>query len=968
MTKVSPSKEQIAAIIELFSRGNIQEAFENVNFLIKKYPNESLLFNVRGACYASLGDLDASVLDYENSIDISPGYYKAYFNLGGVLQELGKFDDAIHNLERAIMIEPNYAEAHNNLGNIYKDLERCDEAIISYEKAIIIKPDYLEAHYNLANIFQDLNKMDAAIESYKKVLIIKPNFIEVLNNLGVILQNHSHTENAIEYFEEALLIDPDFAEAHNNLGNSFRELGQLDNAFNSYEKAISIKPEFTDANFNLAVIYQEYKEFDKAIRHYLKVIKANADYAPAHNNLGVIYKEIKKISKSVESLEKAIFINPNYAEAHYNLGASLQEFEYFEKALKHYEEAIAINPSYAEAFNNLGIVLKELDRLDDAVKFYKQALAIKPGYAEAYNNLGNVLKSLGRPDEAVQYYKKTLTISPNYSEAHNNLAITFMQLGLLDESVKSYRDALTINPEYAEAHNNLGIVLNMLGLFDEASESYKSALVLNNDYAEAYSNLGNLMVDLKRLDDAVIHYDRAFLLKPDIAFNLGNLIHTRLHLCNWDYYYEDVALINKKIINKKRAIDPFALLALIDNPELHKKAAEIYINDKYPKNYDLPEIDQYPRHKKIRIGYFSADFRAHPVGNLTAELYEIHDRSQFEVYAFSFGPDTNDEVNIRIKAGVDYFNDVSLMSHKEVVMLSRSIELDIAIDLGGFTQDTRTGIFAMQAAPIQINYLGYSSTMGADYMDYIIADRTLIPKNKQKYYSEKIVYLPDSFMVNDTKNKKSIKEFTRKEMGLPSKGFVFCCFNHHYKITPLVFTSWMKILSKVDDSILWLSDGNKTGINNLKKEAEKNGVNKNRLFFAPRLDLREDHLNRIKLADLFLDTLPYNAHATTSDALQVGLPVLTCIGESFASRVAASLINSVDLPELITSTQEQYEELAIELAIDPLKLNAVKEKLNNNLLLSPLYNTPLYTKHLEKTYLEIYERCHKGLEPDHIYC
>jgi predicted O-linked N-acetylglucosamine transferase (SPINDLY family) len=345
----------------------------------------------------------------------------------------------------------------------------------------------------------------------------------------------------------------------------------------------------------------------------------------------------------------------------------------------------------------------------------------------------------------------------------------------------------------------------------------------------------------------------------------------------------------------------------------------------------------------------------------------MHDRSQFEIHAFSFGPDTKDDMNLRIKDGVDFFHNVHLMSHTEVAILSRSLEIDIAIDLGGFTQDSRTAIFAMKAAPIQVNYLGYSSTMGSDYMDYIIADYTLIPKDTKKYYTEKIVYLPDSFMVNDTKNKISKIKFTREDAGLPSKGFIFSCFNNHYKITPSVFASWMKILSMVEGSILWLSDGNETSINNLKKEAKKHGINSDRLFFAPRLELREDHLNRIKLADLFLDTHPYNAHATTSDAIQVGLPVLTCVGKSFASRVAASLINSVDLPELLTKTHEQYEKIAIDLATKPSKLKAIKEKLEINLTTSPLYDTPLYVKQIETAFMTMYERYQEDKKPGHIY-
>jgi len=811
-------------------------------------------------------------------------------------------------------------------------------------------------------------RLSDAINTIKSLNELYPNVPLLFNILGACHKAQGSLEESIKIFKVAIEIKPDYAEAHNNLGLTLMQLNQIDSAIDSFKTAIAIFPAYAEAYNYLGVAFKRLNQFEEASESYQEAIAIKPDYAEAHNNLGNVLKSLGRLKEAIKSYKTTLLIKPNFVEAHNNLGSIFKDLKQFNSAIKCFKTAIVIKPNFVEAYYNLGLTLIDLEQLDDAVKYFNDALAIKSEYVEVHNNLGNALKSLGKPYEAIESYEKALSIKPDYAEAHNNLGVTLMSLGQWTLASECLKKALNINSDYAFANNNYGSVLKHFGKFNDSTKFYEKALSIKPDFFEAHHNLGNALKYLKRHDESLLSYERSFALNPDADYVLGNIIHSKLHLCIWDdllSYYDELI---KKINNKEGAIHPFALLALIDNPELHKKAAEIYINDKYPKNYDLPEIDQYPRHKKIRIGYFSADFRAHPVGNLTAELYEIHDRSQFEVYAFSFGPDTNDEVNIRIKAGVDYFNDVSLMSHKEVVMLSRSIELDIAIDLGGFTQDTRTGIFAMQAAPIQINYLGYSSTMGADYMDYIIADRTLIPKNKQKYYSEKIVYLPDSFMVNDTKNKKSIKEFTRKEMGLPSKGFVFCCFNHHYKITPLVFTSWMKILSKVDDSILWLSDGNKTGINNLKKEAEKNGVNKNRLFFAPRLDLREDHLNRIKLADLFLDTLPYNAHATTSDALQAGLPVLTCIGESFASRVAASLINSVDLPELITSTQEQYEELAIELAIDPLKLNAVKEKLNNNLLLSPLYNTPLYTKHLEKTYLEIYERCHKGLEPDHIYC
>jgi len=406
-------------------------------------------------------------------------------------------------------------------------------------------------------------------------------------------------------------------------------------------------------------------------------------------------------------------------------------------------------------------------------------------------------------------------------------------------------------------------------------------------------------------------------------------------------------------------------MALIDDPEIQRKTAEIFANKKYPKSYALPEIGLYPKHKKIRIGYFSADFREHPVSDLTAELYEVHDRDQFEIHAFSYGPDTKDKMNLRIKAGVDHFHEVHKMFYKDIAILARSLEIDIAVDLGGHTQDARTGIFAMSAAPIQASYIGYLGTMGANYYDYLVADQTLIPEQNHKYYSEKIVYLP-CFQVNDSKESPPEITFTRQDLGLPETGFVFCCLNNTYKITPTTFDSWGRILEQVNGSVLLIYADNKSAQINLTKEITARGIDPNRLIFGKRLS-KPEYLARFRVADLFLDTQPYNAGTTASDALRMGLPVLTFIGHSFASRMGASVISALNLPELITTTKEEYESLAIELATHPEKLKIIKDKLASNLSTAPLYDTKLFTKNLESAYTMMYERHHQGLDPDHIY-
>ena len=650
------------------------------------------------------------------------------------------------------------------------------------------------------------------------------------------------------------------------------------------------------------------------------------------NISGVCYKTIGKLDEAIKSFEKALSINPDFTEVHFNLGVVLKDLGQLDAAVNCYEKALAINPSYANAYNNLGITLKELGQLDAAVKSYEKALVIKPDFAEAHNNLGNALDELGQLDAAIKCYENAVAIKPGYSEAHNNLGNAFKNLAKLDAAVKCYKKAVALKP----------------------------------DYAEAYHNLGNSLLSLKRLDEALASYERAIVLKPDINFILGDLLHTKMQLCIWDDLSSQLDELTNKINNSEKVINPFPLLALIDDPELHMKTAKILVNEKFPQSHVLSKIERYPKHKKIRIGYFSGDFHNHATMHLMAELFECHDKLFFELIAISFGPNKQDQWRQRACLSFDKFVDVRLKSDREISLLARKMEIDIAIDLKGFTRNCRPKIFAEGCAPIQVSYLGYPSTMASNYMDYLIADSTLIPEEKKHHYLEKIVYMPNSYQVNVSNRSISKTSLSRHELGLPSKGFVFCCFNNTYKITPSTFIGWMRILKAVEGSVLWLFENNNNTTENLKKEAMKFGINEDRFVFATHMPV-EEHLSRIKQADLFIDTLPYNAHTTASDALRMGLPVLTCVGNSFASRVAASLLNAVNLPELITTTQEQYESLAIQLATHPEKLKIIKDKLVNNLPTAPLYDTPLFTQQLESAYLTMYERYQQGLDPDYIY-
>ena len=685
--------------------------------------------------------------------------------------------------------------------------------------------------------------------------------------------------------------------------------------------------------FQQAFQFQQNGRLQDAEFMYKNLLQISPSHIGAKTMLGMLYVQTERAVEGIRLLKSSLIKDPKQFWAHNALGVGLLNTKKFQEAIFSFNKALILKPDYIDAYFNLGKTQRALRQYKDAIVSYSKCIDLDKGYASAYNNIGTIYL------DDLQEYEK---------------------------SVANFQKFVTLVPDSSPGLYNLGTALKELKRYDDALVSYDRAIQLKPDYAEAYYNQGVTFGELKRYDDALVSYDRAIQLKPDVDYLFGNVIHTKMHLCDWGNLDTLVNQLTEKIIKHQVSTTPFITLALIDNPELQKQSAETYINDKHPTSNALPKIRKYLKHQKIRIGYFSADFHNHATMHLMAELFEYHDKNKFELIAFSFGPDQQDEWRQKAISNFDQFIDVRSNSDIEVASLARELTIDIAVDLKGFTQDGRASIFAHRAAPIQVNYLGYPGTMGAEYMDYIIADPILIPDDKREHYSEKIAYLPNSYQVNVKERLISDKSLSRKEVGLPDNAFVFCSFNNNYKITPETFDRWMRILQLVEGSILWIFKSNETAVENLKKEAELRGIDSSRLVFASFLPV-EEHLKRIQLADLFLDTLPCNAHTTASDALRVGLPVITLMGESFASRVAASLLNAVGLPELITTTPKGYESLAIELATKPKFLREIKDKLFTNLSTSPLYNTKLFTQDIETAYQEMYQFYQAELAPDHIY-
>lgn len=639
-------------------------------------------------------------------------------------------------------------------------------------------------------------------------------------------------------------------------------------------------------------------------------------------------------------------------------GNIVKAIEIYRHIMQQYPKNVQVLCMLGTAEAQRGNFLESLDMLGNALKIY-------PNIPEAHYNQGFALQKLKRFDEAAHSYDRAIQLKPDYPEAHNNRGIALYNLRRFDEALHCYDRAVQLQPDFTEAHNNRGNALKELKRFDEALQSYDRAIQLKPDYPEVHKNRGVSLQELKRLDEALRSYERAIQLKPDNDFLLGFCFATKLSCCDWKNFDKNNEEILNGVINNKKVTSPFTTLLLADSPDIQKQSAQIWIKNTCFSTNSTNKLTKHPLHDKIRLGYFSADYHNHPILHLMAEMFEGHDRSRYELYGFSFGPESNDPWRKRAQKSFDHFFDVRFMSDQDVSMFAQAHQIDIAIDLMGHTIDSRPNIFAGRAAPVQVNYLGYPGTMGAEFIDYIVADKTIIPESGRHHFTEKVVHLSDCFQANCRTRDISQKILTKAELNLPHDGFIFCCFNNNNKITPTMFDSWMRILRQVDESVLWLYVSNKWAEGNLRMEAEKRGVNRERLVFAAKLPV-EEHLNRVRHADLFLDTFPYNAGTTASDTLRMGVPLVTRAGNAFAGRYAASLLNILDLSELITHSADEYEKIALDLAINRDRLQGIKEKLNANIQTSPLFDSERFTRHIEKAYELMYERYRNDLEPDHL--
>ncbi|HET9160523.1 MAG TPA: tetratricopeptide repeat protein [Caulobacteraceae bacterium] len=693
------------------------------------------------------------------------------------------------------------------------------------------------------------------------------------------------------------------------------------------------------------------KDWTRAVEVFRRAAKAAPASAGPHVNLCNALVETGRFAEAIEAVDRALAIDAGLADAWNSRGAALKGSGSLHAAADSFRRALALQPNNVQALCNLGALAGNLGAPDEALNALNRAAALAPGLAEAFSGRARLLLILDRPVEALADAERAIALRPGHAEAHANLGFALETLGRRQDAMAEYRQARTLDPDLPRKLVTRGLQLSAIDRAAEAVICFESALALDEALAEAHLRRGQVAIG-RDPETAFREIGRAIELDPDIEDSYGLYLAGVMPCCEWDRLETATGRVEAAVRAGRATVIPFTLTTFSQSQADVKRCAEAWIARHYP-TVRKPLAGSPYRHERLRVGYLSSDFFSHATAWLAAGVFERHDRARFETYAFSIsGP--RDEMQARLRGAFDHFIDCERLDEEAIAAAIREREIDILVDLKGFTAGARTGVLRHRPAPVQVQWLGYPGTMGAPYIDYIIGDAEVIPKGDERFFTEAVVRLPDSYQPNDPERPIGAAP-NRTEAGLPNEAFVFCCFNASYKILPPLFDLWMSLLRDIEDSVLWLLDDNALASANLRRKAQARGIDPSRLIFAPRM-AQAEHLARIGLADLVLDTLPYGAHTTASDALWAGAPVLTCRGQAFAGRVGASLLKAVGLPELITASLEDYHAQALSLARDRKRLSSLRDRLAANRMAAPLFDADRFTRHLEQALNAMHQR------------
>jgi protein O-GlcNAc transferase len=821
----------------------------------------------------------------------------------------------------------------------------------------------LKAMAEQAVAFHRQGDLARAEALYLQILGADPQLFGPRYYLGLIRLQQGRPDEACDYLGEAIKVYPNDLGALMNYGMALCAAGRSENALEVFERVLAIQPNMAEALYNRGVALSDLKRFEMAVEAYDRALVVQPEMAAAQANRAVALAAMGRFDDALAGYDRLLAMQPSNVIALNHRGLARRTLGRPAEALADYDRALSLKPDFAEAMYNRGVALLDLERAADALAMFD---AVAPAYqnnAEMWNNRGVALWNLKRPDEALASYERALLLEPGFAESWGNRGLALRDMGRLQEARASFETVLTLEPNNAVAMNSHGNVLRDMKQFDEAINSYSAALQTRPAYAEALINRGYTYWALKQHDTGMADVEQALRLEPDYPYGRGEVLHVRMYSADWHDFAERRKELVELVQSGARAIQPFNFQAIAETPADAQACSRAWARDKYPLVPSRPHDPAARKdNRKIRIGYVSGEFRQQATAILMAGLYERHDRDRFEIVALDCGENDHSPMRARLEKAFDRWISFAGLSDDQAADVVRDAGIDILVNLNGYFGEARMGVFARRPAPIQVNYLGFPATLGAAYIDYIIADTVVIPKVEQPFYDEQVVHLPGSYQANDDRGRPIGTAPSRADAGLPAKGFVFCNFNNAYKLTPETFDSWMRILKQVDGSVLWLLESPAPYAINLRREAEKRGVAGDRLIFAPVLDT-DEHLARLGLADMFLDGLPYNAHTTGSDALWAGVPLITRKGAAFPGRVAASLLGAIGLSELITDNAEEFETLAVKLASDPKALKKVRDKLAKNKSKSALFDTDRFRKNIEAAYTQMWERWLAGEKP-----
>lgn len=868
------------------------------------------------------GQYSSAIPIYEHLLEKNPDHSECAYLSALAMYQAGESAKALERCQDAIRIKDDKPDYHNLLGQIYLEGRMFEDAVNSFKKVLMLLPEAKGVHNTLGLAYQGMRDFENAEKSFEKELEINATDPNPFNNLGLLCRDKGEFEQAITFFEKALSVSPGFYIAMNNMGQVLLSRGRIHDAIGFFERALTLMPGFYEGLLNLSVAQFRLGRLDEAIMSGNKAKKINPSSIDVYTHLVIV---------------------------------SLSSGD-FTKAESYVDEAIAIHPDNAELFFLKGLINHEKNDLENAAKYYNQCLSLNPKHSGAFNNSGNLFKKMHLAADAEWCYLKAIEYNPDYAEAYSNLGVLYMELNDLGKALECYDKAIDLKLENPNVFLSKGVLYQKAGDMEKAAANFHRALELNSNLPGAYYHLGEIARSSSDYEKAISYYEEALDRAPEYAVACDQLAYVLQRVCDWDKAQVRIGqmmALTQKTLEAGADIDETAhhCLSRSDDPERAFVIARAW-SETIAKRVSALSSEYTHERKtkdKITIGYFSNTFRNHPGGHLIAGLFQHHDRDRFRVICYSYGEDDQSYYRKKVEADSDVFRDVRSLDDKSTADMIYHDGVDILVDLRGQTAGHRMGVCAMRPAPIQVVYLGFAGTSGADFFDYIIADKTTIHDGDQSYYSEKIVFMPDCYQVNNNEQAISDDLFERKDLGLPEEGFVFCSFNTAYKIEPVMFGCWAGILKQVPGSVLWLLKDSDLMAENLRRAIESLGLSRDRLVFAEKTS-KEKHLKRTQLADLALDTRIYTGHTTTSDSLWAGVPVITMPGRHFASRVSASILKAAGIPELVVNDLESYRELAVKLAGDRDMLQMLKQKVQDARHTQPLFNTGLFVSQIEKAY------------------